>query len=179
MATFALNLGSSKTGLTTLKADFLNASGSTLSSTTSGFSELTGGQYLFTSSLPVGCVAVKFYLSATPSQPFFTIAVGDSPTIPAAGGVGSVNAYLYTRNSAGVITGNLPFSYQIVGVDSSYSDSWNSDINIVTSDVTGLVNVTMYVGTYVRYWVGNGRYRTVHITGSTANPLALVDVVGG
>lgn len=179
MATFALNLGSNKTGLTTLKAEYLNAAGATLSNATTGFTELTAGQYLFAGTVPANCVAVRFLNTLDASNPYFTLSVSETTTVPAAGSAGSVAAYLYTRNSLGNIAAGLTFHYQTVGVDSSYEDSWSDTVNDVTSDVTGLVNVTLYIGTHVRYWVGSGRYKTVHITADTDNPLALADVVGG
>lgn len=179
MATFALNLGATKTGLTTLKAEYLNAAGATLSNATTGFTELTAGQYLFNGTVPNGCVAVRFLDTTDSSHPFFTLSVSNATTVPAAGSAGSVAAYLYTRNSLGNIASGLTFHYQTVGVDSSYEDSWSDTVNDVVSDVTGLVNVTLYIGTHVRYWVGSGRYKTVHITDATANPLALSDVIGG
>ena len=177
MVTFSLNLGSSKTGLS-LGATFLNSAASGLSSTGSGFLELTNGQYLFNTSLPNGTVAVSFYEMGEELDPYFTVAVGPQATVPAPLAGDSVLGYLYTRNASGLITGGLTVNYQTVGVDSSYSDSWDDGINTVTSDNTGLATLTLPSGTHTRYWVGSGRYKTVHITDTSVDPVSLADVLG-
>lgn len=175
---YALNLGSSMTGLTDLRAKWLDEDEVQISITSTGFAELSNGQYTLEASPPDGATYVRFYSNAAPSEIFFTLAVQSTTVIPPSGNPDTVNAYLYTRNGSGVITASLTVYYQLVGVDADYADSWDDDVNSVVSDGDGLAEITMVVGGYYRYWIGSGRFKTVYITAETSDPFALPEITG-
>lgn len=178
MANFALNLGSSKTGLTDLRGQWLDSDLAQISIASSGFDELGSGQYTFAATVPNGAAYIRFYSNASPADVFFTLAVQSTASIPASGLPDTVVAYLYTRNASGDITPAMTVNYQLVGVDADYVDAWDDEVNSIVSDGDGLAEITMVVGGYYRYWITSGRFKTVHITDETADPYALPQVTG-
>jgi hypothetical protein len=180
LKTYTLNLGTRKTGLSDLRAAFVNTLGVTTSTVSTGFTELSNGQYLWTYNVSDSFTGtIRFYSNATPSDVFVSAAVNAATTAPPSENAETVNAYLYTRNSSGVITPSLTVSYQLIGVDDNYTGgSFSDDVQTVTSDSEGLAEITMALGAYYSYWVGSGRKNTVRITDETPDPYPLPTVTG-
>ena len=176
---YTLNLGNAKAGLLDLRAQRINTTGSVLATHTTGYVDLGSGQYLWLLDVPTDASgAMRFYSNAAPTVYYCTLAINARADVAASSDSDSVNAYLYCRNASGELLAGATLSYQIVGADGGYGSGLDNDIHTATTDANGLAQFEAAVGCYYKYWVENGRYKTIHITSETADPYALPSVVG-
>ena len=176
MATIALNLGSSKAGISDMRALILNSSGATIATVTTGFTELSGGQYSWTYSLPYGSNLVRFYSNADPSDTFVTVAVEADVVVEASSDSLTVTAYVYTKNSQGVITPGMTLHYQMIAPGPS--GAFDNDVYDVVSDADGLATFEAVIDAIYRVWLENGRFQTIYFTDETTDPYEIPEMVG-
>lgn len=147
-------------------------------STLSGIVESpVSGSYYYNGSVTAATAYVDAYNQATAD--YYGLSEYSAPSVvPPTGNPDTRTAYITCRDSAGAVIPNATFHYQIIGVDPDFSDAWNDDIVDTTADSNGLVTITLAVGTYVKYWIKQGRYKTVHITDATVDPYELPSITG-
>ena len=176
MAQIALNLGAGKAGLTDLRAQLLDSETTVTATVSTGFTELSDGQYVWTYTLPAGTAFVRFYSAADANDIYFTLAVASDRSIPDGSGGDIRVAYLYARDVDEVE--GMVLYYQRIGVADGTGDGWDDSIHSVESDAYGLFEFETTVGSYYKYWLKSGRAKTFFVSEDTTDPFELEQTVG-
>lgn len=172
LKTYAINLGAQKAGLLDLRAQLLDSSGDESGAAiTTGFIDTGSGTYQWNYNIdPAFRGSVIFYSNAAPSAIFCTIALNPITSAAAGSSPTAVNAYLYVHESGEPVEGATLHYQQLAGSDGG---AFVDDEQTVESDEDGLAEFSAVIGGTYRYWVNNGRPRTVTITEETEDPYAL------